>query len=240
MKHSLGLGLQAGNNRPLSSSLTPGVATVTLDSSEEWSPASVPGCNPLLPLVFRLYGNGGNGGLQDGNGGGGGGGGAFVSGSRASWDSIDSFNVSIGTPASPGTSVAGNTAGVSDVSVVAGGGEDASGSTPGNGGAFTQTNGLTLTDTRAGGSGGMGGGGGNGGGGGASGSINGAGGDGDSGGSAGEAASADGGDGGYGGDGDVGGPGESPGGGGGGCSDPGAEVASGANGRVVILVPTLT
>ena len=234
----LGLGLQVGSNRPLSS-LTPGTATVTLDASEEWTPASVPGANPLLPLIFRLYGNGGDGGLpEEGVGGGGGGGGAFVTGSRAVWTTGDSFAVTIGSPSVPGTSVVGNTPGVSDVSLLAGGGENASGIIAGLGSETYLTNGLTLTDTRAGGNGASVGGA-VAGGGGASGSTGGAGnaGSGDTGGTP---AAADGGEGGYGGDGDIGGAGQAPGGGAGGTSDPGSGVSSGANGRVVILVPTLT
>ncbi len=221
-------------------SLTPGTATVTLDASEEWSPGGVTGANPLLPLVFRLYGNGGNGSepTGGGQGGQGGGGGAFVTGSRAAWTAEDSFAITIGTPSVPGTSVVGNTPTVSDVSVLAGGGEDAGLFMGGTGSITYQTNGLTSTTTYAGGDGGSSINA-NGAGGGASGSVDGAGNSGGPFGGGGAAASADGGNGGEGGPSD-GSPGNSPGGGGSGAGDGFLAPGDGANGRIVILVPTLT
>lgn len=239
----IGVGLslpQVAVRRVPAVALTPGTATVTLNTSVEWSPGSVTGANPLLPLVFRLYGNGGNGGMPDGggNGGCGGGGGAFVSGSRAAWGTADTFAVTIGTPGVPGTSVLGNTPTVSDVSVLAGGGEDAGPFIGGLGSTTYLTNGLTSATTYAGGDGGTSIGA-NGAGGGSSGSVGGAGDSGGEFGAGGSAATADGGNGGEGGPSD-GSPGNSPGGGGSGAGDGFLAPGDGANGRVVILVPTLT
>lgn len=218
--------------------LTPGTATVTLDTSGEWSPGGVTGANPLLPLVFRVYGNGGSGGMaEEGSHGSGGGGGAFVAGSRAAWTAEDSFAIVIGEAGVPNTTVVGNTPTVSDVSLRAGGGVDATGTIIGLGSEDYLTTGLTLTDTRAGGPGGYGSPS-YGGGGGASGSTGGAGGAGvdDAGG---QPAAADGGAGGNGQSFDNGEAGSAPGGGGSGAGD-GMSIGIGANGRVVILVPTLT
>ncbi len=231
-------GIAGGGGAP---PLTPGTATVTLDDTGEWTPSGVPGANPLLPLVFRVYGNGGKGGVPDtGIGGGGGGGGVLIIGTRATWSAEELFGITIGTSDVPGTSVVGNSVTNSDLSVLAGGGEDASSMFPGAGGTFAQTNGLTSTTVREGGSGASVGGA-VGGGGGSGGSISGDGAaaEGDGGASA---ASADGGDGGNGGDGEVGQDGERPGGGGGGNGDGGPiEFTSlGGMGRIVVLVPTLT
>lgn len=230
------------SRRPIASGgSTPGVATVTLTTSGAWSPGSVPGANPLLPLVIRVYGAGGNGGLpEEATGGGGGGGGAFRQSERASWSTGDGFDAVIPVGGA-GTDTQFYPHSQPGNMLWAQSGQNAAGIVPGQGGSDGDAEGTGWSNTgllRTGGNGSAGSGS-IAGGGGASGSTGGNGGAGDSD-TPGDAAAADGGDGGYGGDGDVGGTGNTPGGGAGGTSEPGTESASGGDGRVVILVPTLT
>lgn len=215
-------------------SLTPGTATVTLNSSGTWSPGSVTGANPLLPLVIRLYGRGGNGGLpEEGVGGAGGGGGGFVQFTRDEWTTGMTFTADFSV---------GNISlldGEGNLTVEDGG--HASGIIPGLSGPAGINEGMPggeVTAAFAGGNGGTSGGA-MGAGGGASGSVGGEGAAG-SGQDGGLPVSADGGIGGDGGDGDVGVDGTAPGGGGGGSGNGSDAQSVGGAGRVVILVPTLT